>query len=180
MNTFKNKQFLIVDDDTTFLSLLNRGLVRRGYTVTQAEDAQSALEAARKSQPDYAVIDLKLIDDSGLLLIKPLLAVKQDIKIVILTGYGSISTAVEAMKSGAVNFLAKPVDIDTLIEALMDTETTNTVEKEAEPMSLKRLEWENIQRVLNENDGNISATSRALGLHRRTLQRKLQKRPVKR
>ncbi len=176
----KNKHFLIVDDDPVFLSVLNRGLIRHGYTVSQAEDTTSALETAKRIQPDYAVLDLKLTEDSGLQLIRPLLSIKADLKIVVLTGYGSISTAVEAMKSGAVNFLAKPVDIETLLAAFKDIEITQLVENDVEPMSLKRLEWENIQRVLVKNEGNITATAKALGLHRRTLQRKLQKRPVRR
>lgn len=178
-NPTDQPRFLVIDDDQTFCSVLERSLTRHGFEATSAHDGASALEAAKELQPSHAVVDLKLEQDSGLQLIPDLLKIKQDMKIVMLTGYGSIPTAVDAIKAGAINYLAKPVDMDTLLAAF-DAKAANTeTEEEVSPMSLKRLEWEHIQRVLDENDGNISATARKLGMHRRTLQRKLQKRPVK-
>lgn len=173
------ERFLLVDDDAAFCSVLKRALERLGQTVAVAHSANEALSVAESFQPGRAVVDLKLGTDSGLHLIKPLLELNPGMEIIVLTGYGSIPTTVEAIKAGAINYLAKPVDADTILSAF---ESVNKEETEAEaptPLSLKRLEWEHIQRVLDEHDGNISATARSLGMHRRTLQRKLQKRPVK-
>jgi two-component system response regulator RegA len=103
----------------------------------------------------------------------------KEMKVVVLTGYGSIPTAVQAIKEGAVNYLAKPADVDGILAAFEKAEAAPAMENETQAMSLKRMEWEHIQRILDEHDGNISATARSLGMHRRTLQRKLQKRPVK-
>jgi two-component system response regulator RegA len=125
------------------------------------------------------VVDLKLENESGLHLIRPLLDMREDMKIIVLTGYGSIATAVAAIKEGALNYLAKPVNIDMLLGAF-DTASAAPKAVAAEPVSLKRIEWEHIQRALHEHNGNLSATARSLGMHRRSLQRKLQKRPVKR
>ncbi|ABI56987.1 response regulator transcription factor [Alkalilimnicola ehrlichii MLHE-1] len=173
---------LLVDDDEVFCSVLGRGLTRRGYRVEKAHDAEQALVVARDYQPEHVVLDLKLGDDSGLKLIQPLLEAVPEARIIVLTGYASIPTAVEAVKLGAANYLPKPVDVDTVVSAFsgQHEEPVPTAEPPPQPMSLKRLEWEQIQRVLAEHDGNISAAARALGIHRRTLQRKLGKRPVKR
>jgi two-component system response regulator RegA len=126
------------------------------------------------------VLDLNLNGSSGLALIPQLLAINADCRIVVLTGYASIATAVDAIKLGAVQYLAKPVEIEAILAAF-ETDDVPDLETAApdEPLSVDRLEWEHIQRVLNENDGNISATARALKMHRRTLQRKLSKRPVR-
>ncbi len=183
MNKFSEsaeERFLVVDDDANFCSILERVLLRHGYSVVIAHTSTEALQMARQFQPSHAIVDLKLENESGLLLIKPLLILRHDMKIVVLTGYGSIATAVDAIKEGAVNYLSKPVDYRTLISAFESAENVTATEDEAAIMSLKRLEWEHIQRVLDEHDGNISATARSMGMHRRTLQRKLQKRPVKR
>jgi len=174
-----DRRFLIVDDDTTFCEVLERALVRRGHEVKMAHNAEQALKCVVKFRPTHALIDLKLGDDSGLHLIRPLLDVNGEIKIVVLTGYGSISTAVQAIKEGAVNYLAKPADVDGILSAFDNTDIAPLMQAETPGMSLKRMEWEHIQRILDEHDGNISATARSLGMHRRTLQRKLQKRPVK-
>ena len=171
-------RLLLVDDDHTFCSVFERVLVRQGFAVVVAHDIENALDAAARFQPSHAVVDLKLANQSGLHLIKPLLSLNQGMKIIVLTGYGSISTAVKAVKAGAGNYLAKPVDVDTILSAFDGTEEAEVAPDPA-PMSLGRLEWEHIQRVLNEHDGNISATARSLGMHRRTLQRKLRKRPTK-
>ncbi len=174
-----DRRFLIVDDDTTFCEILGRALARRGHDVKMAHNAEQALKCVVKFRPTHVVVDLKLGDDSGLRLIRPLLDVNKEIKVVVLTGYGSISTAVQAIKEGAVNYLAKPTDVDGILSAFDNTEIVPLMQTETPGMSLKRMEWEHIQRILDEHDGNISATARSLGMHRRTLQRKLQKRPVK-
>jgi two-component system response regulator RegA len=171
--------FLIIDDDAVFCSVLQRALTRRGLRVEVAHDASTALALARSLNPVRVVLDLKLEHESGLGLIAPLLNLREDMQIVVLTGYGSISTAVAAIKQGAMNYLAKPVDVETLLGAFEQGQTGATL-PQAEPVSLRRMEWEHIQRALQEHDGNLSATARSLGMHRRTLQRKLQKRPVRR
>lgn len=175
------RRFLIVDDDAVFRSVLARALVRRGYEVVEAEDARSALALLQAERPDACVLDLKIGHESGLHLLPELLHRQPGLKVVVLTGYASIATAVEAVKQGAVNYLAKPADADEILAAFSTTAAVAPQEVlETPPMSVDRLEWEHIQKVLAENNGNISETARALGMHRRTLQRKLQKRPVRR
>jgi two-component system response regulator RegA len=171
---------LVIDDDETFNGVLTRALRRRGLEAEGATDATAALALARQLQPDGVVLDLNLAGQSGLALIDPLLAINPDCRIVVLTGYASIATAVDAIKLGAIQYLAKPVEVDTIIAAF-DASTQPNAEElpSVEPLSVDRLEWEHIQRVLHEHEGNISATARALKMHRRTLQRKLAKRPVK-
>ncbi len=175
----ESDRLLLVDDDMTFCTVLKRALERRGISVAVAHNSDEALEIAERNQPTHAVLDLKLADGSGLHLIRPLLSVNGAMKIIVLTGYGSISTAVKAVKEGAANYLAKPVDVNTILAAFDSEENEPTEQPPATPMSVGRLEWEHIQRILDEHDGNISATARSLGMHRRTLQRKLQKRPAK-
>lgn len=171
---------LIIDDDTTFSGVLGRSLSRRGCHIESAEEPESALQKARSMQPQYVVLDLKLGEYSGLTLVEPLKeTLPQQSRILILTGYASIPTAVEAIKLGAFNYLPKPTDADTVLATLQGKPSPEAEKAPQRPMSLRRLEWEQIQRVLNEHDGNISAAARALGIHRRTLQRKLSKRPVK-
>ena len=179
MSTAALPGLLLVDDDATFCQVLGLALSRRGFAVQTAYGRAAALQLARARPPDYAVVDLNLAGDSGLGLIAELLALDPAIRIVVLTGYASIATAVEAIKLGAVNYLAKPADADEVLAALAATGGDPTVPVNARPLSIARLEWEHIQRVLRENGGNISATARQLGMHRRTLQRKLAKRPVK-
>jgi two-component system response regulator RegA len=175
-----NELTLIIDDDPSFNAILVRTLERRGHPARGAQDAASALEAARASQPGRIVLDLNLNGTSGLALIPQLLAINPDCRIVVLTGYASIATAVDAVKLGAIQYLAKPVEIEAILSAFDDDDGPDfDLPASDEPLSVDRLEWEHIQRVLNENDGNISATARALKMHRRTLQRKLSKRPVK-
>lgn len=177
MNT--NAEFLLVDDDPVFTGAMQRGLERRGYRVRCAVSAEAALQACRGSAPDYIVLDLNMPGTSGLVALPRLLELAPDARLLVLTGYSSIATAVQATKAGACNYLCKPASIDELLAAL-GGETAAEAEIAQQPTSLNRLEWEHLQRVLQENDGNISATARALGMHRRTLQRKLQKRPVRR
>jgi two-component system response regulator RegA len=175
-----NELILIIDDDHVFNTILVRTLERRGYSARGALDVASALELAAEIRPARIILDLNLNGSSGLSLIPDLLAINSACEIVVLTGYASIATAVEAVKRGAIQYLAKPVEIEAILAAF---ENDDTLDPEPgfsdEPLSIDRMEWEHIQRVLVENDGNISATARALKMHRRTLQRKLSKRPAK-
>ena len=170
---------LLVDDDPTFCRVLGLALSRRGFAVVTARDGATARRLAAADPPEYAVLDLNLAGDSGLLLIPELLALDPATRIVVLTGYASIATAVEAIKLGAVNYLPKPADADQVAAAFGAATGDPATPVNARPLSVNRLEWEHIQRVLRDNDGNISATARQLGMHRRTLQRKLAKRPVR-
>lgn len=170
---------LLVDDDPTLCCVLASALAKRGFAVTVANDVYSAAATARQRPPDYAVIDLKMRGLSGLALIEQLKAINPQARIVMLTGYASISTTVEAIKLGATHYLSKPADADEILAALHRDGGNPCASISAEPLSLKRLEWEHIQRVLSENNGNISATARSLRMHLRTLQRKLMKRPVR-
>jgi two-component system, response regulator RegA len=173
-------KLLVIDDDEGFNGVLTRALKRRGFDAEGVMDAQAALVCAQRLRPDCVVLDLNLAGNSGLALIEPLLAVNADCRIVVLTGYASIATAVDAIKLGATQYLAKPVEVDAIVAAFAAGVRPNADDlAEVEPLSVSRLEWEHIQRVLHEHDGNISATARALKMHRRTLQRKLMKRPAK-
>jgi len=171
---------LVIDDDPSFNAILTRTLERRGQPAIGALAGEAALALASEHRPARVVLDLNLNGSSGLALIPELLRLNADCRIVVLTGYASIATAVDAIKLGAVQYLAKPVEIEAILAAF-EADDGPDLEAAAsdEPLSVDRLEWEHIQRVLNENDGNISATARALKMHRRTLQRKLAKRPVK-
>ncbi|PKO33602.1 MAG: two-component system response regulator [Betaproteobacteria bacterium HGW-Betaproteobacteria-7] len=174
-----NPLTLVIDDDPSFNAILVRTLERRGHPAQGAHDPASALAIARATGTARVVLDLNLGGSSGLALIPELLAINAECRIVVLTGYASIATAVDAVKLGAVQYLAKPVEIEAILAAFDDDGPDFDVPAPDEPLSVDRLEWEHIQRVLNENDGNISATARALKMHRRTLQRKLAKRPVR-
>ncbi|SDA14222.1 two component transcriptional regulator, Fis family [Nitrosospira sp. Nsp18] len=170
---------LIVDDDSTFCTVLANAMTKRGFNVTCAHTVEQALECAEACTPEYAVIDLRLPGTSGLTLVEKLNALDPGTRIVMLTGYASIATAVEAIKLGAMHYLAKPVDVNEIMMAFERTTGDADVQISAHPLSVGRLEWEYIQRVLNENKGNVSVTARALNMHRRTLQRKLTKNPAK-
>jgi two-component system response regulator RegA len=170
---------LLVDDDATFCSVLKQALEKRGFEVHAANDVTAGVALAEQVDPEYAVIDLRIGYDSGLVLVKRLHELDANTRIVMLTGFASIATAVEAIKLGAVHYLAKPADADEIVAALHKDEGDETVEIKEKPLSVRRLEWEHLQKVLVEHGGNISAAARALGMHRRTLQRKLEKRPVR-
>ncbi|NCS66333.1 MAG: two-component system response regulator [Hydrogenophilales bacterium CG03_land_8_20_14_0_80_62_28] len=172
-------RILVVDDDASFAAALVQALSRRGYVATAASDPADALALAEVDPPDAAVLDLKLAAESGLGLISPLKALRPEMRILLLTGYASIATAVEAIKLGATHYLAKPADADEILAALGRKAGDAAILPPNDPMSVDRLEWEHIQKVLTEHQGNISATARALKMHRRTLQRKLMKKPVK-
>lgn len=172
------ESILVIDDDPTFSAILVRSLNRRGWAASSAATPEDALAAVRSASPGRIVLDLNLGGQSGLALIAPLLQAAPTARIVVLTGYASISTAVDAIKLGAVQYLAKPVEVEAILAAFGDSAPVVALAADT-PLSVDRLEWEHIQRVLREHDGNISATARALNMHRRTLQRKLGKRPVK-
>lgn len=171
---------LLVDDDVIYCQVLAQALRSRGFAVRLAHSVPEGLQAAEENPPEYAVIDLKMPGPSGLSLVAALKALDEHTKIVVLTGYASIATAVEAIKLGATHYLAKPVDADAILAAFRQEIGDTGATVSANPPSVERLEWEHLQKVLLECGGNISATARALGMHRRTLQRKLQKRPVRR
>jgi two-component system response regulator RegA len=178
----EQKQLLLVEDDDVFSRVISRALDHRGYEVFHAAGVDSAVALIETRSLDYAILDLNLGGHTSLKLIPILKQANSSIRILILTGYASIATAVEAIKLGADNYLAKPADTDEIISALVEKSSAQTLAHDTdtimEPMSVRRLEWEHIQKVLMKNDGNISATARHLKMHRRTLQRKLQKRPV--
>jgi two-component system response regulator RegA len=179
-----NKEhILLVEDDEVFSRVMTRALLHRNYEVSHAATEEEALQLIKSTQYNYAILDLNLGGHTSLGLIAPLKQSNPASRILILTGYASITTVVEAIKLGADNYLAKPADADEILSALLlNTDKSNaTAHPEAthlEPMSVRRLEWEHVQKVLNEHDGNISETARQLKMHRRTLQRKLQKCPV--
>lgn len=175
------KKLLIVEDDHALASILERRLTRHGFNCRLTHDASDVLLVAREFRPSHILLDMKLAEANGLSLIVPLRNLLPKVMMVLLTGYASIATAVEAIRLGADNYLAKPVDTQTLLVALdIDTQSHLLQEDEIDdsPLNPKRLEWEHIQQVLNANQGNVSATARQLGMHRRTLQRKLLKKPV--
>jgi two-component system response regulator RegA len=170
---------LLVDDDEIYCEVLAEALGKRNYSVSVAHDIDTALTLAREVEPEYAVVDLRIGTESGLVLVKQLSELDENTRIVMLTGYASVATAVESIKLGAVHYLTKPATADDIVSALQRNEGDPSVEPSEKPLSVKRLEWEHLQKVLAEHDGNISAAARALNMHRRTLQRKLAKRPVK-
>jgi len=172
-------KLIIVDDDETFCAVLKQALQKRNYDVVTATNIADALAVAQQHQPDYAVVDLRIGHESGLELVNQLILLNADTHIVMLTGFSSVATAVEAIKLGATYYLTKPADVDEIIAALERSNGDSSVAISDRPISVKRLEWEHLQKVLIEHDGNISAAARALNMHRRTLQRKLEKRPVR-
>ncbi len=172
-------QLLLVDDDVTYCSVLKPALEKRNFQVSVANDIAAAMLLAEQTEPEYAVIDLRIGFESGLEMVKKLISLDSNTQIVMLTGFASIATAVEAIKLGAIHYLTKPANADEIVNALYKNEGDASVAISDNPLSVKRLEWEHLQKVLMQHDGNISAAARALNMHRRTLQRKLEKRPVK-
>jgi two-component system response regulator RegA len=170
---------LIVEDDEIFAHVLAIALRNNGLEVQSASNSHDALALAKAHTFKAAVLDLKLTGETSLSLIPQLIALHPELRILMLTGYASIQTAVEAVKLGATNYLPKPVTIAEILAALGNERPNLDIEAADQPLSVDRLEWEHIQRVLAEHDGNISATARALNMHRRTLQRKLGKKPVR-
>lgn len=172
-------QLLLVDDDETFCSVLKPALEKRNFQVSIAHDVNTGTAMAEATEPEYAVIDLRIGHDSGLEMVKKLMSLDSNTRIVMLTGFASIATAVEAIKLGAIHYLTKPANADEIVNALHKNEGDSSVAINENPLSVKRLEWEHLQKVLMQHGGNISAAARALNMHRRTLQRKLDKRPVR-
>ncbi|PKG56882.1 MULTISPECIES: response regulator transcription factor [unclassified Shewanella] len=172
-------RLLIIEDDLALAGVLCRRMSKHGFECQQCHNATQGLLLARQFRPTHVLLDMKLEQENGLKLISPLRQLLPQVTMVLLTGYASIATAVEAIRLGADNYLAKPVDTQTLLSALSITAGDTALEPlTEEPLSTKRLEWEHIQQVLNANKGNVSATARQLGMHRRTLQRKLLKKPT--
>ena len=172
---------LVVDDDETYRGTLARALERRGFQVLAAGSADEALQRAHAVCIDYASVDLRMPGASGIELVRALACLSPKPVIVVLTGYGSIATALEAIKAGAAHYLTKPADVDDLLRAFASPATPDAEpEPPLEVPSLARVEWEHINRVLAECGGNISKAARLLGLQRRSLQRKLAKYPVRR
>ena len=173
-------RLLVVDDNENHCWALTRAFERRGYTVKAAHSAAAACELLDEWRPEYAVIDLRMPGPTGLTLIPRLKAAFSEMRIVMLTGYASIATAVEAIKLGAMQYLVKPVDARTVEAAFHHDEGDAAVPTSDDFLSVGRLEWEYIQRVLADQGGNVSGTARALKMHRKTLQRKLSKHPAAR
>ena len=172
---------LLVDDDPLYLRTLQRSLARRDIDTVTAHDIASALEQATQAPPAFALIDLKLGSESGLALIQPLRELRADMRILLVTGYASIATAVEAIKLGADDYLPNPATVQMILRALGEADEGGEEHEEVEPPDamtpISRLQWEHIQQALHETGGNVSAAARLLGMHRRSLQRKLLKRP---
>jgi two-component system response regulator RegA len=174
------KKLLIVEDDIIFANTLKRRLAKHGFDSVHVETNSEALLACHRHQPDYVLLDMKLSEETTLNIITPIRQLRPQSRIILLTGFASIATAVDAIKLGADDYLTKPLDTQTLLAALNESKaceiSTNT-ELDGDTLSAEQVQWEHIQQVLKANDGNISATARQLSMHRRTLQRKLQKRP---
>lgn len=174
------RTLLLLDDDQVFATRMAKALSARGFEVTRAATAAEAIACAREDSPEYALVDLRLPDAHGLDVIADLHAIDATTRIIVLTGYGAIATVVESLKRGASDYLTKPVDADQVAAALNLQSATAGTTREFTVPSLARVEWEHIQRVMTECQGNVSQAARVLGLHRRSLQRKLSKYPVSR
>ncbi len=176
------RSVLIVEDDDRLRGRLARALAERGFETREAADVQSAVAAARADSPEYVLVDLRVPGGSGLDVLREVKTIDPGTTVVVLTGYGSIATAVEAVRLGAAEYLTKPADVDQIVAAL--TRTPAGAGAAAAPQghvpSLARVEWEHINRVLADCDGNISRAARMLGIHRRSLQRKLERFPTSR
>ena len=170
------RSLLIVEDDPVFRERLVRAMRDRGYEATGVADRDAAIEVAREESPELALVDLRLPGESGLAVVRDLKALDSSTVVVVLTGYGSIATAVESIKLGAASYLTKPADADQIVAAFDGMQPADG----ATAPSLARVEWEHIQRILADCGGNVSQAARILGIHRRSLQRKLSKRPVPR
>ena len=183
MNEEARPSVLVVDDDERYRERLARALARRGYDVREASSAQEALLSVENDSPEFAVLDLRMPGTSGLELLESVLAVDPTTNAVMLTGYGSIATAVEAVKAGATHYLTKPADVDDIERAFARKDAPAegaSADVPSQVPTLARVEWEHIHRVLRDCGGNISQAARLLGVHRRSLQRKLAKYPVPR
>ena len=167
-------RLLLVDDDERFLTRLSRAMVKRGFEVSTATSVEEGIKVADQSDPDYALVDLRLEDGNGLEVVQQIREHRPECRVVVLTGYGNIATAVAAVKAGAVDYLSKPADADQIASALI-AQGEDLPEPPDNPMSADRVRWEHIQRVYEQCDRNVSETARRLRMHRRTLQRILSK-----
>ena len=172
---FADKSLLIVDDDNLFRDRLARAMEKKGFQVIQAESVKKGISQAKNTSPAFAVVDLRLGDGSGLEVIKEIRKFKKDSRVVMLTGYGNIPTAVAAVKAGAIDYIPKPADADDVENALLASPELKAIPPE-NPMSADRIKWEHIHRVFELCNRNVSETARRLKMHRRTLQRILSKR----
>ena len=174
-DTITDRSLLVMDDDAPLRNRLARALENRGFSAKTAAGVQEALAIARTDPPAFAVLDMRLEDGSGLTVVEELHLRRPDARVVMLTGYGNIATAVAAVKAGAVDYLSKPADADDVVKALMAV-GDNLPDPPDNPMSADRIRWEHIQRVFELCSNNVSETARRLNMHRRTLQRILAKR----
>ena len=175
ISDFKDKSLLIVDDDNPFRERLARAMEQKGFAVTQAESVKNGINTVKLSKPAFAVVDLRLGDGNGLEVVKIIQSSNINSRIIMLTGYGNIPTAVAAIKDGAIDYLSKPADADDIEKALLADSNTKP-EPPENPMSADRVKWEHIHRVFELCNRNVSETARRLKMHRRTLQRILYKR----
>jgi len=175
---FADKTLLIVDDDAILRDRLSRAMEKKGFKVTQAESVEKGIREAKNEPPAFAVIDLRLSDGNGLKVVKEIRKIKNDSRIIMLTGYGNIPTAVAAVKAGAIDYIPKPADADDVENALLAAPESKAIPPE-NPMSADRVKWEHIHRVFELCNRNVSETARRLKMHRRTLQRILSKRSPK-
>ena len=175
---YKDKSLLIVDDDNPFRERLARAMGKKGFVVTQAESVKKGIDSLKITKPAFAVIDLRLNDGNGLEVVKEIQSLNNNSKIIMLTGYGNIPTAVAAIKHGAIDYLAKPADADDVEKALL-ADPKSKAQPPENPMTADRVKWEHIHRVFELCNRNVSETARRLKMHRRTLQRILSKRSPK-
>ena len=175
---YKDKSLLIVDDDNPFRERLARAMEKKGFVVTQAESVKKGIDSLKITKPAFAVIDLRLNDGNGLEVVKEIQSLNNNSRIIMLTGYGNITTAVAAIKHGAIDYLAKPADADDVEKALL-ADPKSKAQPPENPMTADRVKWEHIHRVFELCNRNVSDTARRLKMHRRTLQRILSKRSPK-
>jgi two-component system response regulator RegA len=174
-----DRSLLLLDDDTAMRTRLGRALELRGFEVVLAAGVSNAITSVEARAPAFAVLDLRLADGSGLTVVDAIRAARPDARVIMLTGYGNIVTAVAAVKAGAVDYLSKPADADDVVRALLSQGKSASPSPPENPMSADRVRWEHIQRVYEMCGSNVSETARRLGMHRRTLQRILSKRAPK-
>ena len=174
ISDFQDKSLLIVDDDNPFRDRLARSMEKKGFKTTQAESVKSAIQKVKENKPAFAVIDLRLGDGNGLEVVNEIQKLKKESRIIMLTGYGNIPTAVAAIKAGAIDYLAKPANAEDIETALL-ADPSKKAYPPKDPMSADRIKWEHIHRVFELCNRNVSETARRLKMHRRTLQRILSK-----
>ena len=178
IDQFADKSLLLVDDDNPFRERLARAMEKKGFAVSQAESVKNGITLVKQKKPAFAVVDLRLGDGNGLQVVKEIQTLNSESRVIMLTGYGNIPTAVAAIKEGAIDYLAKPADADDVEKALL-ADPAKKAQPPENPMSADRIKWEHIHRVFELCNRNVSETARRLKMHRRTLQRILSKRSPK-